>query len=331
MRKVVTVFAALGILGVAVWVYVATRHAPPADTPQPDQQAKLPPVPQDGPARAVRTVVSPLTPPSAHAPSFPRDIPDAIRRVTGAEEETASRYTLRSEALGSLGKNLSGEEIQALLDYLASTADALRPQRTAALKNDIMNVLRSQENVSDLLVPALARIFGDEGQDNTIRDYCIQHLGALLGEKPSLPQADEIRKCLRAAASAPAATYAGTALIALNNDRAAPPEGRAFLRSRAVAFASDPGAMPVIRMTAIQLAGENGFTEVLPALRRQLAEPRGDVPLNLTAIHALARLGDASDLALLADFDGRNSSRRYAAALASAVRIFEERGISVRR
>ncbi|MBQ8114332.1 MAG: hypothetical protein IJ146_14115 [Kiritimatiellae bacterium] len=58
-------------------------------------------------------------------------------------------------------RSLTKEDAAALMDYLASTNDQLWAERVAALKNDVMNLLRRQETpVAGLGETAMRRIKG---------------------------------------------------------------------------------------------------------------------------------------------------------------------------
>ncbi len=88
---------------------------------------------------------------------------DVVATVCGAYEATAGRYEARNDALRSIvrSRSLTKEDAAALLDYLASTNDQLRAERVAALKNDVMNLLRRQETpVEGLGETAMRRIKG---------------------------------------------------------------------------------------------------------------------------------------------------------------------------
>ena len=88
---------------------------------------------------------------------------DVVAVVCGAYEATAGRYEARNDALRSImrSRRLTKEDAAALLDYLASTNDAMRVERVAALKNDVMNLLRRQGTpVAGLAETAMRRIKG---------------------------------------------------------------------------------------------------------------------------------------------------------------------------
>ena len=123
----------------------------------------------------------------------------AVAIVCGADSATADRYEARNDALRSIARrrDLPEKDVAALIAYLRRTDDAMRVERIAALKNDIMNLLRSQEPPVEGLAETLIVMF--EGRDISTRnsstpnspthphpsvvlDYCIQHLGAMLDE-----------------------------------------------------------------------------------------------------------------------------------------------------
>ena len=143
----------------------------------------------------------------------------AVAIVCGMDEATADRYEVRNDALRSIARrrDLPKGDVEALLAYLRSQDDALRVERVAALKNDVMNLLRNQDPPVEGLVETLIAMF--EGKDSgecvqllqgrgrpchigldatthnssthnsqtsqdppVVLDYCIQHLGAMVNE-----------------------------------------------------------------------------------------------------------------------------------------------------
>ena len=71
----------------------------------------------------------------------------AVAIVCGMDEATADRYEARNDALRSIARrrDLSKGDVDALLAYLRRADDALRVECVAALKNDVMNLLRNQD------------------------------------------------------------------------------------------------------------------------------------------------------------------------------------------
>ena len=88
-------------------------------------------------------------------------VSDAVVIVCGEDAATADRYEARNDALRSImrSRSLTKEDAAALMAYLASTNDAMRVERVAALKNDVMNLLRSQETPVAGLADALVGMF----------------------------------------------------------------------------------------------------------------------------------------------------------------------------
>ena len=139
---------------------------------------------------------------------------DAVSIVCGEDATTADRYEARNDALRSIARrrDLPKGDIDALMAYLRRADDALRVERVAALKNDVMNLLRNQDPPAEGLAETLIAMIegrpvaglGRSGRagvlppaadgdgtpslpGNTIHppvviDYCIQHLGAMVNE-----------------------------------------------------------------------------------------------------------------------------------------------------
>ena len=88
----------------------------------------------------------------------------AVAIVCGEDAATAGRYEARNDALRSIAqrRDLPKDDVAALMAYLRWADDALRLERVAALKNDVMNLLRNQEPpVEGLAETLIAMIEGD--------------------------------------------------------------------------------------------------------------------------------------------------------------------------
>ena len=116
--------------------------------------------------------------------------------------------------------------------------------------------------------------------------------------------------------------YAGTALYSLAADRHATPQQLEELKRLALALC-EPDANPAARIAAVQLAGERGYAEALPVLRKALSYPRRDAVLDIVAIGSIGLLGDSSDIPQLSRFI--NSDSRRASAAGTAIRRINER------
>ena len=256
----------------------------------------------------------------------------AVAVVCGADATTADRYEARNDALRSIARrrDLPEKDVASLMVYLQSTEDALRSERIAALKNDVMNLLRNQEPPPKGLTETLMGIF--EGNSSThnsptpphppaVLDYCIQHLGAMQGEITDDSLRRRIRETFVLAARQTRQPYAGTALYSIAQDKRASLSQKNELKRLAIALCKQ-GSHPVARVSAIQLAGERGYKEILPILRKTLSSARRDAVLDIVSIGSLGLLGDESDLELLSQF---SSDTRRAVAVKVAIKRIKDR------
>ena len=289
----------------------------------------------------------------ASAPFDVAEVSSAVAVVCGEDSATADRYEARNDALRSIARrrDLPKEDVAALMAYLASTNDVLRVERMAALKNDVMNLLRNQESpVKGLAETLIAMIegrpvagFGRSGRAgvpppaadgdgtpslpaNTVHppvvvDYCIQHLGAMVNELDDERRAS-VRGVFVKAAREKTKPYAGTALYSLADDKSATAAQEGELRRLTVALCK-PDACTSARIAAIQLAGQRGYSEVLPILRDTLSGAHRDAVLDIVAIGSVGLLGNAGDVALLSRF---SSDSRRAKAVEAAIKRIGERG-----
>ena len=263
----------------------------------------------------------------------------AVAIVCGADPTTADRYEARNDALRSIARrrDLPEKDVAALMAYLRRADDAMRVERVAALKNDVMNLLRSQEPPVEGLAETLIVMF--EGRDITthnsstpnspthphppaVLDYCIQHLGAMLDELDEKGRL-RVRAVLAKAAKRTKQPYAGTALYSLAEDKRATREQEGELKRLTLALCK-PGVNNVARIAAIQLAGERGYAEALPVLRETLLGARRDAVLDIVCIGSVGLLGNADDIPILSHFS--SDSRRAAAVDAAIQRIKERAG-----
>ena len=262
---------------------------------------------------------------------------DAVAIVCGMDEATADRYEARNDALRSIARrrDMPEKDVAALIAYLRRADNAMRVERVAALKNDVMNLLRSQEPPVEGLAETLIVMF--EGRDISthnsstpnspthphppaVLDYCIQHLGAMLDELDKTGRL-RVRAVLVKAAKRTKQPYAGTALYSLAEDARATPAQDKELKRLALALCK-PEANHAARIAAIQLAGERGYAEALPVLRETLLGARRDAVLDTVCIGSVGLLGNADDIPILSRF---SSDSRRAAAVDAAIQRIKER------
>lgn len=263
----------------------------------------------------------------------------AVAIVCGEDAPTADRYEARNDALRSIARrrDLEKDDVAALMAYLRRADDAMRVERVAALKNDVMNLLRRQEPPVEGLAETLIAMIEGGNSDcggalgdralpgNTIHppvvvDYCIQHLGAMVNELDDA-MCNRVREVLVRAARQVKQPYAGTALYSLAEDKRATREQEGELKRLTLALCK-PGVNNVARIAAIQLAGERGYAEALPVLRETLAGARRDAVLDIVCIGSVGLLGNADDIPILSRF---SSDSRRAAAVDAAIQRIKER------
>ena len=252
--------------------------------------------------------------------------PDASRAVAiicGKDPATSNRYEERNNALRSIARrrDLPKEDVTALMAYMQSTQDMLRSERVAALKNDVMNLLRNQESPPKGLTEALIAMFSGGKHPPAVLDYCIQHLGTMQGEITDDSLRHRIRETFIFAARQTRQPYAGTALYSIAQDKRASLSQKNELKRLTIALCKQ-GSHPVARISAIQLAGERGYKEILPILRETLSSSRRDAVLDIVSIGSLGLLGDESDLELLSKF---SSDTRRAVAVKAAIKRIKDR------
>ena len=312
-RRVIVIVCGTALL-IAVAVVVALRNrqqsSPPPEVPVAQRPAEVR-------VKAVeRNSVAATT-----TAAF--DASRAVAIVCGADKATADRYEARNDALRSIARrrDLPEKDVAALMVYLQSTEDALRSERIAALKNDVMNLLRNQESSPKGLAETLIAMFRSGKHPPAVLDYCIQHLGAMQGEITDDSLRHRIRETFVVAARQTRQPYAGTALYSLAENKHASQSQKNELKRLTVALCKQ-GSHPVARVSAIQLAGERGYKEILPILRKTLSSAQRDAVLDIVSIGSLGLLGDESDLELLSQF---SSDARRAVAVKAAIKRIKER------
>ena len=248
---------------------------------------------------------------------------DAVAIVCGADATNAGRYEARNDALRSIARrrDLPEKDVAALVAYLRSKDSAMRVERVAALKNDVMNLLRNQEPPTKGLTEALLAMFRSGKHPPAVLDYCIQHLGAMQNEITDDSLRHRIREIFVFAARQTRQSYAGTALYSLSEDKQVSQSQKSELKRLTISLCKR-GSHPVARISAIQLAGVLEYKEILPILRETLSSSHRDAVLDIVSIGSLGLLGDESDLELLSQF---SSDTRRAVAVKSAIKRIRER------
>ncbi len=200
---------------------------------------------------------------------------------TSLDEVLTGEFHQRLERIHQLSTDLGDAELARLLAWLATP----QPEPgEATLKNDLLNVLRRQDQPVQGLAATLRAIYENPAQSLTMRDYALQHLTALGEDPATLWQATAERD----------SSLAGTALLAL----ARAGEDPARLTALALRIASDTTACEQARLPALRVCAQFGCPEAAP-LARELLHARAGFSLKLAAIATLGELGDADDIPVL--------------------------------
>ena len=153
-KRLVAIVCLLMLLIAAVVGVAALRnrrqHVPPPEVPEGQTPAEVR-------VKAVERNSEPVAEGESAAASA------AVAIVCGEDAATADRYEARNDALRSIARrrDLAKGDVDALLAYLRRADDAMRVERVAALKNDVMNLLRNQESpVEGLAETLIAMIEG---------------------------------------------------------------------------------------------------------------------------------------------------------------------------
>lgn len=290
------------------------------------QQPKpSPPAERHDEAKSIRVVASKRSAPSDMDGAVPLDVSAVVAVVCGKDRASADRYEIRNDALRSIARrrDLAEGDVSAMMAYVASEKGSLHPAREAALRNDVLNLLRDQETIPPALPGLLVDIVRRGRHDARLVDYAIQHLGALQHVLHDGETVRRVRETLFDAASGIGKPYAGTALYALADARGLTDVESRRLR-RLAGSACSPRANPLVRLSAFQLAGQRGYREALPHVRSVLRGGRRDAVADTVAVGTLGLLGDAADVALIKSFSARGGSR-LAGPCAAAIERIDER------
>ena len=164
MTKRVIVITCGTALLIAVAVVVAMRErrqpAPLADVPES-------PCPVEVRVKAVERNSDPVERENVTASG-------AVAIVCGEDAATAERYEARNDALRSIARrrDLPEKDVAALIAYLRTADNAMRVERVAALKNDVMNLLCNQDPPPKDLAGTLIGIFEGGKHPPAVLDYC---------------------------------------------------------------------------------------------------------------------------------------------------------------
>lgn len=218
------------------------------------------------------------------------DLPERLKPII--QNRTARDYSIRIKAIQAVESNLSGDEVDALCDFLRDNGPQNERDRNydLAVKNEILSLLRGLEPPPLDLTDFLIITFQDKGQDIVMRDYVLQHLASWY-PKADVSERQIIQRTLWQATAETGTSIGGTSLLALYRIAQSDPEvDTVRIAQRALKFASEEQCGELTRTTAIQLCALLHVEEFMP-VALDLAGSGGSIPLRLSAIAAVGDLG----------------------------------------
>ena len=167
------------------------------------------------------------------------------------------------------------------------------------IADEAMIVLRNQEKRIPGLGKFLTDLYLDEEQHHVIRDYALQHLGAL-AEKDEHVSKEHENLLWEVLGGERNDTYAGTAAIALANGMAGPAARSKLERMIAGELQTSKPEDPSFS-TFLQLCGDSPPVETLAVIKNVATDDHANLVSRLSAIAALARINAEGAPEILSD------------------------------
>lgn len=235
-------------------------------------------------------------------------ISDAVRTLIGVDAD----YNARLEAMRNLARDISPEDIAALMEFLGGIIPdglAMSPIEYNSIRNDVMEILLRQEQLPNGIGQLLTEIYNNPKQDEIWRNYSIQFMAPFYerqsnkaggaGSSPANNELKLVEESLWKALDERDNSNAATALLGLDNLSGNFPEfEKSDVQAAMVDLATDDTASEANRITALRLCGQQGHVEALePA--RDVAQHGETTLLRCAAIATLGDLGSDEDRDLL--------------------------------
>jgi hypothetical protein len=195
----------------------------------------------------------------------------------------------RDSSLGDVKRELTTDEVEQVRELVKDR------KLNLAFRNDVLVLLERQKRKPEWLGPELVRMWNDNEEHDTWRDYALQHM------EPAYDYATnraEIESILTKTARG-GGRVSGTALLSLERLGKRYPalaeKAKAIARDTVKAEKRDDEAA----VTAMQVARAAGDKSVLDTARSLAADKSAIVRLRMSSIGTLGELGAEADLQLL--------------------------------
>ncbi len=270
------------------------RYSEFSSTRHPESSAQVP-------ESSIQNSPSPLLEGLSLAPAF-------IEQFTVIATPELENYFERHAAVQALTDDLDDHEIKALYRFLlADLPDGeIQKRHDRAIKNDVINRLRAQNETPRGLTDVLVAMFDDSAQDQTIRDYALQQMRAWHEDAP-LEERASIREAVSRGMKEDQGSIGGTALLAFRQfegsgtgDRNGAPNE---VKHHALAILHSETTSKLSRITAMQVAAETAPAEIFDTAVRWALDAGATYPLRLSAIAALGKSGSDEAAAILEQLD----------------------------
>jgi hypothetical protein len=260
-------------------------------------------LPKPGPPNSPKLATVKNGPAGVQAPvlSLPASKWPAIQKIVDGR----ASYEERLKAIHSLSGQLTGADWKVLQPFLLQPDGLDKGQLGQVLKNELLDVLCALNPPPAGLGDVLAQMYRNPQQDEVIRDYAVQHLGAyyeqMTGQPDSAQVEQAVQKVLWEAVRETDDSIGGTALLALKRLSQEYHEfDQGKVASTALQMANDNNAGELSHITAFQVCAQLGTADALPVVLAA-AQNGETISVRMSAIGALGQLGGPEQISFLND------------------------------
>lgn len=255
------------------------------------------------------------TTPADAAPTNPGQAPVTRADDLSAALNKGGGYAARLKAINSLPNNLDEQDRARILALVEDRAEH------PTLRNDAVVLLCRQQVKDPTLADRLMTMYRDDQESDTWKDYSLQHLAPTFDYSLSREKVFEL---LRDEAERRSDSFSGTAMITLQRIGADHPHLKEVVQQIAARKNTSSIANNESEITAIQIAREAKDVSVLLKCRKAAIDADLKTRLRMSAIAAIAEIGQERDMNLLKRLSG-NSDRRIARAASLGLRTMQKR------
>ena len=321
MKRSEKIITGAGLLLLICTAMLLRRHPAEHSAPQavfPDSAAET------GAAVKQPDAVEPHTQPSGEssAPVQTAELDQVMKVVlTGTDYNRRIQATLRDEP-----DTVRPQDYKALASYLLTPQDGEDGdfrQHEYALRNRMMDMLRSDTNRLSETICAFVSVYETPRQGDVMRGYALQHLASVYMDHPgTLAEADKQRilsAFTTALTDTSGGTVAGTALVGLHEAARADSKtvSGGEVEAAAMKLLQSPESGTLSKIAAFQICGERKVSAAAGAARQAAFDSSADWVLRMSAIYALGQLGQTAGLETLLNDSDKNVSRAAQAALST--------------